>query len=63
VIFACGLPWLAAALDVSGEKALTFGLYPFVLGECVKLGIAAGVLPGAWKLIGGRPGSPTQPRP
>jgi biotin transport system substrate-specific component len=62
VIFACGLPWLAAALGVSGEEALTLGLYPFVLGECLKLAVAAGVLPGAWKLIGGGPGSPGQPR-
>jgi biotin transport system substrate-specific component len=57
-IFACGLPWLAAAFDVSGHRALTLGLYPFVLGECLKLAVAAGVLPGAWKLIGGGPGSP-----
>jgi biotin transport system substrate-specific component len=62
VIFACGLPWLAAALGVSGERALTFGLYPFVLGECLKLAVAAGVLPGAWKMIGGGPGSPRHPR-
>jgi biotin transport system substrate-specific component len=62
VIFACGLPWLAAALNVSGEEALGLGLYPFVLGECLKLAVAAGVLPGAWKLIGGGPGSPSQPR-
>ena len=60
-IFAGGLPWLAAALGVSGEKALTFGLYPFVLGECLKLAVAAGVLPGAWKLIGGGPRSPGRP--
>jgi biotin transport system substrate-specific component len=61
VIFACGLPWLAAALGISGEKALTFGLYPFVLGECLKLAVAAGVLPGAWKLIAGGPRSPGWP--
>jgi biotin transport system substrate-specific component len=62
VIFACGIPWLAAAIGVSGEEALTLGLYPFVLGECLKLAIAAGALPGAWKLVGGGPGSPGQPR-
>ena len=62
VIFACGIPWLAAVPRVSGEEALTFGLYPFVLGECLKLAVAAGVLPGAWKLIGGGPGSPGRRR-
>lgn len=52
VIFACGIAWLAAALGVPLDKALEFGLYPFVLGEIVKLSIAAGLLPGAWRLVG-----------
>ncbi len=52
VIFAIGVTWLANALGVSGEKALEFGLYPFVLGDILKLLIAAGLLPTAWKLVG-----------
>ncbi len=50
VIFFCGVVWLSAALGVPGSKALELGLYPFVLGELVKLLAAAGILPAAWKL-------------
>ncbi|CAN5439313.1 MAG: biotin transporter BioY [Actinomycetota bacterium] len=50
VIFLCGVAWLSAALGVPGSEALELGLYPFVLGELVKLLVAAGILPAAWKL-------------
>lgn len=56
VVFALGISWLAHFLGVSGEEALSLGLYPFVLGELLKLAIAAGVLPAAWKLVGGTSG-------
>lgn len=56
VVFAFGISWLAHFLGVPGEKALELGLYPFVLGELVKLLIAAGVLPAAWRLVGGSAG-------
>jgi biotin transport system substrate-specific component len=51
VIFACGVTWLGAALGVAGERALELGLYPFVLGDLLKLVIAAAALPAAWRLI------------
>jgi biotin transport system substrate-specific component len=51
VIFGLGLPWLMAALDVPAQKALEFGLYPFVIGDTVKLLLAAGLLPAAWRLV------------
>jgi biotin transport system substrate-specific component len=50
VIFFFGVVWLSAAVGVPGSEALELGLYPFVLGELVKLLVAAGVLPAAWKL-------------
>ncbi len=53
VIFACGIAWLSAALNIPGETALELGLYPFVLGEIGKLLVAAGGLPAAWRLAGG----------
>lgn len=56
VVFAFGISWLAHFLGVPGEQALELGLYPFVLGELVKLLIAAGVLPVAWRLLGGSAG-------
>ena len=48
VIYACGIPWLMHALGVDVQTALTYGLYPFVVGDTIKLLIAAGALPLAW---------------
>jgi biotin transport system substrate-specific component len=50
VIYAFGLPWLMVSLDVPFSKALEWGLYPFVVGDAIKLFLAAGLLPLAWKL-------------
>jgi hypothetical protein len=36
------------------ERALTFGLYPFLAGDIVKLLVAAGLLPIGWRLVSGR---------
>lgn len=55
VIYAFGIPWLAASIDVPVAEALELGLYPFVIGDIVKLLIAAALLPAAWRLV--RPGS------
>lgn len=54
VIYLVGVPWLAASIDVSGLEALELGLYPFVIGDTLKLLIAAGLLPAAWRLTGSR---------
>jgi biotin transport system substrate-specific component len=51
VIYACGIPWLMHALGVDVQTALTFGLYPFVVGDTIKLLLAAGALPLAWAVI------------
>lgn len=56
VLFAIGISWLAHFVGVPGETALELGLYPFVLGEILKLAIAAGVLPAAWRFVGGSSG-------
>jgi biotin transport system substrate-specific component len=53
-IYLVGLPWLAEAIDTSIEAALPFGLYPFIIGDTIKLLLAAGALPVAWRLIGKR---------
>ena len=50
VIFAGGCGWLA--LSVGLPAALATGVYPFVLADLMKLVVAAGVLPGMWRLIG-----------
>ena len=56
-IYLIGLPWLASAIGTSVEKALPFGLYPFVIGDTIKLLLAAALLPTAGHLagVGGRP--------
>ncbi len=51
VIYAVGVPWLMAAVDLPLSQGLEKGLYPFVIGDTIKLLIAAGVLPAVWKLI------------
>jgi biotin transport system substrate-specific component len=50
VLFLVGVPWLMAALNVPLEKGLELGLYPFVIGDTLKLLLAAGLLPAAWRL-------------
>jgi biotin transport system substrate-specific component len=47
-IFALGVPWLMAALDLPLQQGLEFGLYPFVIGDILKVLVAAGLLPAAW---------------
>jgi biotin transport system substrate-specific component len=58
VIYAFGVPWLYHALPptidgspVTLDTALSFGLYPFIIGDTVKLLVAAGLLPAAWRLL------------
>jgi biotin transport system substrate-specific component len=56
-LYAVGLPWLHHALPgLTGQPAtweltLEQGLYPFIVGDTIKLLLAAGLLPGAWKLL------------
>ncbi|HEX2068772.1 MAG TPA: biotin transporter BioY, partial [Actinomycetota bacterium] len=50
VIYLVGVPWLIGALDVPLTRGLELGLYPFVIGDTLKLLLAAGVLPAVWKL-------------
>jgi biotin transport system substrate-specific component len=52
VIYAIGLPWLMAAVDVGLAKGLELGVTPFLAGDGLKILLAAGLLPGAWALVG-----------
>jgi biotin transport system substrate-specific component len=51
VIFAVGVPWLAAVAHLDAQQALAAGFYPFILGGIVKAVLAAGVLGGAWAVV------------
>ncbi len=50
IIYAFGLPWLTLAVGV--ERALPLGLYPFILGDLLKLALATTLLPSGWKALG-----------
>jgi biotin transport system substrate-specific component len=54
VIYLVGIPWLAASVHAPVAQALELGLYPFVVGDVLKLLVAAGLLPAAWRLAGPR---------
>jgi biotin transport system substrate-specific component len=51
LIYACGLPWLAAEIDAGLQGTLEAGLYPFVVGDVLKLYLAGLLLPAAWRLV------------
>lgn len=53
-IYAVGVPWLMAYAGVSLPKALALGVVPFLIGDAIKIVIAAGLLPSAWKLVNAR---------
>jgi biotin transport system substrate-specific component len=57
VIYAVGLPWLHHALaslpggPASWQTTFEYGLYPFLIGDTIKLLLAAGLLPLAWRML------------
>lgn len=58
VIYAIGVPWLLFAIRTTldptytSAAALSDGLYPFVIGDMLKLLLAASLLPLAWRIAG-----------
>ena len=48
-IYGFGLAWLAGLIGT--EKAVAFGLVPFLLGDAVKIALAACLMPLAWKAV------------
>lgn len=58
IIFACGLIWLSAWLDIGLARTLELGLWPFMIGMLLKTGLATGLggvcAPVARWLQGGR---------
>lgn len=51
IIYAIGVPWLLAALNVDLATGLGYGLWPFLVGDGLKIALAAGLLPAAWRLV------------
>jgi biotin transport system substrate-specific component len=55
VIYALGVSWLASSLGVDLPTALELGAWPFLIGDSLKIALAAGLLPAAWWLVRRRP--------
>lgn len=51
IVFTLGVWWLVAGIGLPLQTAFTQGLYPFLIGDLLKLLVAAGALPTAWKLV------------
>lgn len=49
VILALGAAWLAVLFGT--EKALAFGVGPFIVTDLVKVALAAAIVPGVWGLL------------
>ena len=59
IIYLFGLPWLAFALGGLGvandfASVVSAGLAPFIVGDSIKMILAAALLPMAWKYLGKR---------
>ena len=51
IIYVPGLLWLGAKGFVPWENVLSKGMYPFILGDLVKVMMVGVVLPSAWALV------------
>lgn len=51
VIYLIGATYLAADLHLSAATAVAEGVRPFLVGDSIKVLLAAAVLPGAWGLV------------
>ena len=50
IIYAVGVPYLALAVGLDLPSAMAMGLVPFLIGDALKIALAAGLLPLAWRL-------------
>jgi biotin transport system substrate-specific component len=57
VIYVFGVAGLMLLAHMSLGKAIALGVLPFLIGDVIKILLAAGLLPGTWKLINSRKGS------
>ena len=49
-IYTFGLGWLCHIVEL--KSVLAIGLYPFIVGDLLKIALAAVLLPAGWKLLG-----------
>ncbi|HEX5468056.1 MAG TPA: biotin transporter BioY [Gaiellaceae bacterium] len=51
IVYLFGLPWLAHVAGYGWRETFENGLYPFVVGDLVKLYLAGALLPAAWAAV------------
>jgi biotin transport system substrate-specific component len=51
IIYAIGVPWLAAVLHLNLLTAIKIGMLPFIPGDLLKLLIATALLPTTWTIV------------
>ena len=51
VIYAIGVTYLKFAIDFTWATALSLGMVPFLLGDALKIALAAGLFPATWRLV------------
>ena len=56
VIYLIGVPWLMAVANYDLPTGIDKGLTPFLIGDAIKLVLAAAAFPVAWWIVGRRPG-------
>jgi biotin transport system substrate-specific component len=54
VIYAVGLPWLKVVTGMTVEETIAAGLTPFLIGDTIKIILAAVLFPAAWWAVGRR---------
>lgn len=54
VIYGFGVVGLMISADMTAGAAVEAGVAPFLLGDLIKASAAGILLPGAWKMVGGR---------
>jgi len=55
-IYLIAVPWLAVTAGYGPEEAIAKGFLAFVVGDAIKLALAAAAFPVAWWFVGRRPG-------
>ncbi|HEV8403199.1 MAG TPA: biotin transporter BioY [Candidatus Limnocylindrales bacterium] len=55
MIYAVGLPWLKVVTGLTVEQTIAQGLTPFLVGDIIKIILAAVLFPVAWWVVGRRP--------
>ena len=55
IIYAIALPWLKYVTGWTVEETVAKGLTPFIIGDTLKLILAAALFPVAWWVVGRRP--------